>query len=372
MMPSRTLVMLAPAERSAGAPGTRRRSALRRRGRRRAGARLLRRPGRRHALQHGVRAGNLRHHHLEAQERHHHRSARRGRRCLRLRLPANAERLRDRAAGCCRRKLFQINYLDIERRGTSRTRVSSGQVGQGSGSGTGQNQNGQGGGESAQANSLSEPAGSVFSEGSGSAGRPRQGNHRHQHLDPLVVGFLVRPERQPAVDRRQRSRPPGGRQRAVGHHRGARHAARTARRPANSSTKSRISRPVRWCSKRRSSRSNCRMASRPASTGPLIGHNAGTTIGGFADRAAERLRQPRACSTSRRSRSPSDPGNTDRQRDHQHARRRLRARGQHNRLQCLHRAAQHAGQDARAVEPARLDAQQPEGRDQGRLPTSSS
>ena len=65
-------------------------------------------------------------------------------------------------------KLFQINYLDIERRGTSRTRVSSGQVGQGnSGSGSGQNQGGQNSGENSQSNALSEPAGSVFSEGSG-------------------------------------------------------------------------------------------------------------------------------------------------------------------------------------------------------------
>jgi MSHA biogenesis protein MshL len=68
-------------------------------------------------------------------------------------------------------KLFQINYLDVERRGTSRTRVASGQTGQGNGNaGMGQNQNGQNGSEGSQANALSEPAGSVFSEGSGTQG----------------------------------------------------------------------------------------------------------------------------------------------------------------------------------------------------------
>ena len=64
-------------------------------------------------------------------------------------------------------KLFQINYLDIERRGTSRTRVSSGQVGQNNSTGQAQNLGGQNNSDSSQANALSEPAGSVFTEGSG-------------------------------------------------------------------------------------------------------------------------------------------------------------------------------------------------------------
>ena len=62
-------------------------------------------------------------------------------------------------------RLFQINYLDIERRGTSRTGVASGQLGQSNQAGSGQNQGGQGGNESGQSNNLSEPAGSVFAEG---------------------------------------------------------------------------------------------------------------------------------------------------------------------------------------------------------------
>ena len=64
-------------------------------------------------------------------------------------------------------KLFQINYLDIERRGTSRTRVASGQVGQNNSTGQSQNGLGQNNNDSSQANALSEPAGSVFAEGAG-------------------------------------------------------------------------------------------------------------------------------------------------------------------------------------------------------------
>jgi MSHA biogenesis protein MshL len=57
-------------------------------------------------------------------------------------------------------RLFQVNYLDMERRGTSRTSVESGQVGQGpNGS---MQQAGQQGGGSAQSGALSEPAGPVF------------------------------------------------------------------------------------------------------------------------------------------------------------------------------------------------------------------
>ena len=58
-------------------------------------------------------------------------------------------------------RLFQINYIDMERRGTSRTRVSSGQVGQAAKSGNnGMNGNGNGGGESGSG--MSEPPGGVF------------------------------------------------------------------------------------------------------------------------------------------------------------------------------------------------------------------
>lgn len=56
-------------------------------------------------------------------------------------------------------RLFQVNYIDLERRGTSRTRVSSGQVGQSSNA-PGQGSSGQGGESGSQG--LSEPPGAVF------------------------------------------------------------------------------------------------------------------------------------------------------------------------------------------------------------------
>jgi MSHA biogenesis protein MshL len=62
-------------------------------------------------------------------------------------------------------RLFQVNYIDLERRGTSRTRVASGQVGQSSSAAT------SGGaaapGSDAQAQGLSEPAGAVFAGNGG-------------------------------------------------------------------------------------------------------------------------------------------------------------------------------------------------------------
>jgi MSHA biogenesis protein MshL len=62
-------------------------------------------------------------------------------------------------------RLYQLNYIDLERRGTSRTRVASGQVGQSNGSAGGvQGQGQQAPGESG-GTGLSEPPGSVFSEG---------------------------------------------------------------------------------------------------------------------------------------------------------------------------------------------------------------
>lgn len=60
-------------------------------------------------------------------------------------------------------RFFQVNYIDLERRGTSRTRVSSGQVGQSSNS-----QYGIGSaapGTDMQSQGLSEPPGPVFAEG---------------------------------------------------------------------------------------------------------------------------------------------------------------------------------------------------------------
>ena len=60
-------------------------------------------------------------------------------------------------------RLFQVNYLDLERRGTSRTRVSSGQVGQGNKSGNnGLNGNGNGSSGGESGSGLSEPPGEVF------------------------------------------------------------------------------------------------------------------------------------------------------------------------------------------------------------------
>jgi MSHA biogenesis protein MshL len=56
-------------------------------------------------------------------------------------------------------RLFQVSYIDLERRGTSRTRVASGQVGQSS---SAQLQNPSAPGTDTQSQGLSEPAGSIF------------------------------------------------------------------------------------------------------------------------------------------------------------------------------------------------------------------
>ena len=74
-------------------------------------------------------------------------------------------------------RLFQINYIDMERRGTSRTRVSSGQVGQAAKSGNnGMNGNGNGGGGGGgePGSGMSEPPGGVF----GSRGASGQEQNR--------------------------------------------------------------------------------------------------------------------------------------------------------------------------------------------------
>ncbi len=66
-------------------------------------------------------------------------------------------------------RLFQVSYIDLERRGTSRTRVASGQVGQSS---SAQLQNPSTSGTDSQSQSLSEPPGSVFA-GPGAAKEER-------------------------------------------------------------------------------------------------------------------------------------------------------------------------------------------------------
>jgi MSHA biogenesis protein MshL len=60
-------------------------------------------------------------------------------------------------------RIYQINYIDMERRGTSRMRVASGQVGQSSNPSLQQSQ--QPGGS--DGSGVSEPAGAVFADGSG-------------------------------------------------------------------------------------------------------------------------------------------------------------------------------------------------------------
>jgi len=61
-------------------------------------------------------------------------------------------------------RLFQVNYLDLERRGTSRTRVSSGQVGQGN-TGSPQISGAQQSQDGSQGSLLAEPPGEVFERG---------------------------------------------------------------------------------------------------------------------------------------------------------------------------------------------------------------
>ena len=67
-------------------------------------------------------------------------------------------------------RIFQINYLDLERRGTSRTRVTSGQISQGGAPQPSMVQQGTGGGATTQQAGLSEPPGSVFGRGADGRG----------------------------------------------------------------------------------------------------------------------------------------------------------------------------------------------------------
>ena len=61
-------------------------------------------------------------------------------------------------------RMFQINYIDLERRGTSRTRVASGQVGQSS---SPQTSSASGQSTEPQSQGLSEPPGAVFASKNG-------------------------------------------------------------------------------------------------------------------------------------------------------------------------------------------------------------
>ena len=69
-------------------------------------------------------------------------------------------------------RLFQVSYIDLERRGTSRTRVASGQVGQSS---SAQSQNPSTPGTDGQSQGLSEPPGSIFAgPGNGKEGHVKE------------------------------------------------------------------------------------------------------------------------------------------------------------------------------------------------------
>ena len=67
-------------------------------------------------------------------------------------------------------RIFQINYLDVERRGTSRTRVTSGQISQGGAPQLSSSSQGTGGTVGQQAGQVSEPPGLVFERGSDGKG----------------------------------------------------------------------------------------------------------------------------------------------------------------------------------------------------------
>jgi MSHA biogenesis protein MshL len=66
-------------------------------------------------------------------------------------------------------RIFQVNYLDLERRGTSRTRIASGQPSQAQGAGAqnGSSNGGSGGAQPASSGLLSEPPGAIFRRSAG-------------------------------------------------------------------------------------------------------------------------------------------------------------------------------------------------------------
>jgi len=72
-----------------------------------------------------------------------------------------------------RTRIFQVNYLDLERRGTSRTRVSSGQPSQSAQSGGG-NAGGSGNGNTSLSSGPSEPPGVIFRRDGSDAEQSRQ------------------------------------------------------------------------------------------------------------------------------------------------------------------------------------------------------
>jgi len=72
-------------------------------------------------------------------------------------------------------RLYQLNYIDLERRGTSRMRVASGQVGQSSNATGGAG--GQSGSDASQQLALSEPPGAVFSSGA---------DHQREHVKEIT------------------------------------------------------------------------------------------------------------------------------------------------------------------------------------------
>ena len=67
-------------------------------------------------------------------------------------------------------RIFQVNYLDLERRGTSRTRVTSGQISQGGTQQPTTTQAGSSSGALPQSSGLSEPPGAVFGRGNDGRG----------------------------------------------------------------------------------------------------------------------------------------------------------------------------------------------------------
>ena len=174
---------------------------------------------------------------------------------------------RDRAAGAAD-ALFQVDYIDLERRGTSRTRVASGQVGQSCTQQPTTRQAGSSPGALPQSSGLSEPPGAVFGRGSdgrasgvtditGTSISTRSSSDFWHDLE-VNLRALVGTDGRPRVFVNPQSGIIAVRA----------HAARAARRAAHSCTRSRASRRGRWCSRPRSSRWSCPTACRPASTGP--------------------------------------------------------------------------------------------------------
>jgi len=257
-------------------------------------------------------------------------------------------------------RLFQVNYLDMERRGTSRTRVESGQVGQGP-NGSFQ-QAGQMGGDSGQSGSLSEPPGSMF------AGRG--GEHAAERVKE-ITGTSISTRTASDFWRDLEA----SLKALVGEDHGHNVVVNAQSGIIAVRAMPRELRDVARFLGTLQEVSTRQVVLEAKIVEVELGHGFQSGINWaaidrnhqrFPDRAAERLhqRQPAQPAVAADHRG-AGPG--DHQHGRQHARRRLRAGRERRRLQRLHRAAEHAGQDARALEPARLHAQQPEGGHQGRL-----